>query len=218
MATETICSNRVVIETRIFPSAGSMTIAASVGTRDVPNRLGRGHQSNVTGFAVVGDGAVIHSRRLPEASRVTVVAVCLNRNMLGRPARLGPIAGSAVAQITLEWRSYELPVHVAALTCDPLVFPREQKSRKVMIEGWRRLCRRGNHRMTALMGAASNGRESIVRILLDAGADRRMRCDTGDTALKLAESAGHQEIAQMIKSRKAGWQAWLGAGKSSSSR
>jgi hypothetical protein len=34
VAAETICGDRIVIETRIFPSAGSMTIPASVGTRD----------------------------------------------------------------------------------------------------------------------------------------------------------------------------------------
>jgi ankyrin repeat protein len=78
--------------------------------------------------------------------------------------------------------------------------------------------RRGGHRMTALMGAASNGKAKVVLVLLEAGADRRMRCDTGDTALKLAEGAGHQEIAQMIKSQKAGWQAWFGARQSPASR
>jgi ankyrin repeat protein len=78
--------------------------------------------------------------------------------------------------------------------------------------------RRGAHRMTALMGAASNGQLDVVRILLEAGADRRMRSDSGDTALKLADSAGHQEVAQLIQSRKPGWQSWFGAREPSAQR
>jgi len=142
MATESIRRDRIVIETRIFPSAGSMTVAARVGTRDVPHRLGRSHQPYVTAFAVLSDGPMIHSRGFPEASRMAVVAICLNRYVAGRATRLGPIAHSAVTQITLEWRSYELPVDVAALAGNTLVFPCERKPRKIMVEGRRRLCRR----------------------------------------------------------------------------
>ena len=69
--------------------------------------------------------------------------------------------------------------------------------------------------MTALMGAASNGQLAVTRILLEAGADRRMRSDSGDTALKLANAAGHQEVVQLIESRKSGWQSWFGTRESS---
>jgi hypothetical protein len=106
----------------------------------VPNRLGRGHQSDVTAFAVVGDGPMVHSRRFPEASRVAVVAVCLNRNMTGRAAGLGAVTRPSMAQITLEWRSYELPIDVATLARDPLMSSGEWKPREVMIKGRRGLC------------------------------------------------------------------------------
>lgn len=77
---------------------------------------------------------------------------------------------------------------------------------------------RGAKRMTALMGAASNGKLVVVGLLLDAGADRKMRDDAGDTALKLANGAGHQEVAKLIESHKPGWQSWFGARESSAQR
>jgi ankyrin repeat protein len=87
-----------------------------------------------------------------------------------------------------------------------------------LIQSGAEVDRRGAQRMTALMGAASNGQLDVVGILLEAGADRKMRCDSGDTALKLAGSAGHQEIAQLIESHKPGWQSWFGAREPSPQR
>ena len=108
----------------------------------MPDRLRRGHQSDVTAFAVVADGPMIHSRGFPEASPVAVVAVCLNWNMTGGAPCLGPVARTSVTKITLKRCSYELPIDVATLACDPLMFSGQRKSREVMIKGRRGLCRR----------------------------------------------------------------------------
>lgn len=83
---------------------------------------------------------MVHSSWLPEASRMAVVTVGLNRNVAGRTPRLRTIAGASVAQITLEWRSYELPVDVTALAGDALVLSGQWEPREIMIKGRRRLC------------------------------------------------------------------------------
>lgn len=68
------------------------------------------------------------------------------------------------------------------------------------------------------MGASSNGHLAVVGIVLDAGADRRMRNASGETASKLAHAAGHPQVAQLIESRKSGWPSWFGSHESASRR
>ncbi|MFH0824449.1 MAG: ankyrin repeat domain-containing protein [Pseudomonadota bacterium] len=56
--------------------------------------------------------------------------------------------------------------------------------------------------MTALMKASAKGHLEIVKLLLDNGADPRIKSFVGGrTALSLAEENRHHEIAQLIKAR-----------------
>lgn len=68
---------------------------------------------------------------------------------------------------------------------------------------------RGANRMTAMHGAASNGHVEVVGILLEARADRRMRNVSDETALDLAEAAGHRDVADLIKTFRLGGRRWL---------
>ena len=47
--------------------------------------------------------------------------------------------------------------------------------------------------------AAVTGREDLVRLLLDAGADRTARCDRGKTAAAYARERGHDALAGMLE-------------------
>ena len=51
---------------------------------------------------------------------------------------------------------------------------------------------------TALMYASSNGHELCARALLEAGSDRNIVSSAGSSALKLAESAGHTAICDLL--------------------
>jgi ankyrin repeat protein len=51
---------------------------------------------------------------------------------------------------------------------------------------------------TALHGAAQNGNREMVRILLDYGADPKLKNDHGQTAPDIALEAGHGSIADML--------------------
>jgi ankyrin repeat protein len=46
--------------------------------------------------------------------------------------------------------------------------------------------------------AAVTGREELVRMLLDAGADKTARCDRGKTAADYARERGHAALAEML--------------------
>jgi ankyrin repeat protein len=46
--------------------------------------------------------------------------------------------------------------------------------------------------------AAVTGREDLVRMLLDAGADKMARCDRGKTAADYAHERGHAGLAEML--------------------
>lgn len=46
--------------------------------------------------------------------------------------------------------------------------------------------------------AAVTGREDLVRMLLDAGADRTARCDRGKTSAEYARERGHDAVAAML--------------------
>jgi ankyrin repeat protein len=49
-----------------------------------------------------------------------------------------------------------------------------------------------------LHSAAVAGREDLVRMLLDAGADKTARCDRGKTAADYARERGHAELAALL--------------------
>jgi ankyrin repeat protein len=46
--------------------------------------------------------------------------------------------------------------------------------------------------------AAVAGREDLVRMLLDAGADKAARCDRGKTPAEYARERGHDAVAAML--------------------
>jgi ankyrin repeat protein len=50
-----------------------------------------------------------------------------------------------------------------------------------------------------LHSAAVAGREDLVRMLLDAGADKTARCDRGKTAADYAEERGFGEVAALLR-------------------
>lgn len=47
--------------------------------------------------------------------------------------------------------------------------------------------------------AAAAGRADLVQLLLDAGADRTVRCDRGKTAADYATERGHTQVAAMLQ-------------------
>lgn len=47
--------------------------------------------------------------------------------------------------------------------------------------------------------AAGNGHEDIVTLLIDAGADPRLTCQDGDTALSIAERYGNKGVVQILE-------------------
>jgi len=55
---------------------------------------------------------------------------------------------------------------------------------------------------TPLMTAAATGDLELVRILLNAGARSRAKNDDGDTAITLAEDAGHFGVAVVLRARR----------------
>lgn len=58
------------------------------------------------------------------------------------------------------------------------------------------------HGRTALILAAGRGHPAICRILLDAGADRRLRDDSGLDADTVAHALGHADIADMLAAER----------------
>ena len=57
---------------------------------------------------------------------------------------------------------------------------------------------------TPLMAAALTGQAETVRILLQAGADPKVKDMTGKNAADIAESKGHSTIVAMLKKAGAG--------------
>ena len=57
---------------------------------------------------------------------------------------------------------------------------------------------------TPLMHAAAEGHNEVVRVLIAHGADPDMEDIDGDTAESFALQAGHQEVADFLRDRKAG--------------
>ena len=60
------------------------------------------------------------------------------------------------------------------------------------------------HKVTVILGtliwAANWGHVEVVQLLLSAGAEKNKVTSGGETALSLATSGGHQEIAQLLQS------------------
>lgn len=52
---------------------------------------------------------------------------------------------------------------------------------------------------TALCIAAAKGHENVVKILLDANADRNLANKFGDTPLDLAVEGHHKKVAEMLE-------------------
>jgi ankyrin repeat protein len=52
---------------------------------------------------------------------------------------------------------------------------------------------------TPLHEAAFNGDVVLVRLLLESGADRRLRTGEGQTALEIANLKGHDEVARLLR-------------------
>ena len=71
---------------------------------------------------------------------------------------------------------------------------------KVLLEHGADVQARSNEGGTALMGAAMGGDPRMVQALLDKGADVRVRLlQTNESAVTLAESHGHVEIARLLR-------------------
>ncbi|MFC1478022.1 ankyrin repeat domain-containing protein [Candidatus Margulisiibacteriota bacterium] len=51
---------------------------------------------------------------------------------------------------------------------------------------------------TPLMIAAQNGYTDIAKVLLEHGADVKIKDENGDSALMLAVNSGHPEIVQIL--------------------
>ena len=51
---------------------------------------------------------------------------------------------------------------------------------------------------SALIVATKFGREEIVRLLLESGADVNFRCEFNGSALQAAANEGHEEIARLL--------------------
>lgn len=54
---------------------------------------------------------------------------------------------------------------------------------------------------TPLAYAVARGRETIVRLLIECGADATLRSPEGETLSKIAEKAGHREMALILEGR-----------------
>jgi ankyrin repeat protein len=58
---------------------------------------------------------------------------------------------------------------------------------------------RGSFGETALSWASKQGRETIVKLLLDAGANPYSSDDLGRTPLSLASKYGHETVAKLLR-------------------
>jgi hypothetical protein len=52
---------------------------------------------------------------------------------------------------------------------------------------------------TALHAAANSGNETVLRLLLDTGADEKTQTDDGRTPENVATAQGHHQVATMLK-------------------
>lgn len=70
---------------------------------------------------------------------------------------------------------------------------------KRLLAGGAKLDERNRHGMSALMLAAEAGAESVVAVLLEAGADRNLRNSRREMASDIAAAAGHERLAKTLK-------------------
>jgi len=57
---------------------------------------------------------------------------------------------------------------------------------------------------TPLAYAVTRGREEIVRLLIDHGADKTLHSPEGETLSQIAQKAGHRQIAEILDGRPGG--------------
>lgn len=55
---------------------------------------------------------------------------------------------------------------------------------------------------TALHLAAHDGNTALVRLLLEAGAERRLTIESGESALDLARKGGHHEVVRLLEAER----------------
>ncbi len=92
---------------------------------------------------------------------------------------------------TLDSEGYA-PLHRAALSDDL------ERTRTLLSQGANINITNSNGHHTALQIAAHRGNASIVRLLLQSGADRTLTSDSGLTAAQFASNAGHGEICNLL--------------------
>ena len=61
---------------------------------------------------------------------------------------------------------------------------------------------RYHHQLTAMMWAAGYGKGDTVQLLLDRGADPRLRDDRGKSALDIARETGHADVVELLNAKQ----------------
>lgn len=139
VAAHTIRRDETMIKGRTLPTPSAMTSSALVRALDMVDWPVRSHPTHVTRLAVLADGGMIHPCRFPEACRMTVVAIRLDRNMARRGARFGSRAATSVAGLATHGRTEELTADMATLTVHTLMPAGEREASDVMVKARARL-------------------------------------------------------------------------------
>jgi len=146
MTTHTIRSDEIVIKGRALPASRAVAISALIRTLDVIDGPVRSHAPDVTGLAILPNGGMVHPCRLPESSRVAVIAIGLDRDVTRRRTRFGSRAAACVTDLATRRCPRELPTDVAAFAVYPFMLPGKRKASEIMFKGRSglRAGRRGN--------------------------------------------------------------------------
>ena len=70
---------------------------------------------------------------------------------------------------------------------------------KVLLSHGARVNARNDFGITALMGAASNGRADIVEALIEARAELELKDNSGKSALRRAIERNHGEVSELLE-------------------